>query len=403
MAATMAATTQAFGGLDLGQMGTDILLPARKRLSSIEAERIISVLELAIKKIDCCQFVLQLDDSETSTAACSDLSNDTQGCLEDFQGARAAFESAQSETEVMYEFENFTHITKNLLRALGKGPKPANPNSAGGEADTSISGMRQDIALLRDVLFQKLLTTVDEERRRNDYLANLVSQERRSMSDIAKLQGELDELNEARADEIGAREAQIERVTEELYSIVQHGQTVTSRIDADADKKIAAQKLLFDDELARLTAEVEGHAKNLGDIRASHAVHEDAGKKKKFKIESGTSRWIAKYDTEMGQKQAEIDDITQHYETEKKQLTELQERFVTVEKEYDVIMAAQKQERDRQETAAAKLAEQERAASTIQRSWAGYKEKKAAAKGSKKGKKGSGKGKKKSGKKKKKK
>ena len=59
-----------------------------------------------------------------------------------------------------------------------------------------------------------------------------------------------------------------------LYGIVQHGQTVTSRIDADADNKIAAQKLLFEDELARLTAEVEGHAKNLGDIRASHATKE---------------------------------------------------------------------------------------------------------------------------------
>lgn len=399
MTATMAATTHAFGGLDLGQMGTDILLPARKRLSSVEAERIISVLELALKKIDLCGFVLRLDGGEASTAACSELSDGTQGCLDDFERAREAFETAQSETEVMYEFENFTHITKNLLRALGKEATPVDPDSG---PDASVEGMRQDIVQLRDVLFQKLLTTVDEERRRNGYLANLVSQEKTSMSEIAKLQSELDELNEARSDEIGSRETAIERVTEELYSIVQHGQTVTSRIDADADKKIAAQNVLYEESLGKLNTEVDGHTKNLSDIRAAHAIQEDVGKKKKFKIESQIARWIDKYDTEMGQKQAEIDEITGHYDAEKQQLLELQERFVTVEQEYDVIMAAQKQERARQETAAAKHAEQERAASTIQRSWASHKEKKAAAKASKKGKKGSGKGKKKSGKKKKK-
>ena len=71
-------------------------------------------------RIDLCGFVLRLDGGEASTAACSELSDGTQGCLDDFERAREAFETAQSETEVMYEFENFTHITKNLLRALGK-------------------------------------------------------------------------------------------------------------------------------------------------------------------------------------------------------------------------------------------------------------------------------------------
>lgn len=76
---------------------------------------------------------------------------------------------------------------------------------------------------------------------------------------------------------------------------------------------------------------------------------------------------------DMGEKQAEMDEIQEMYEQEVAQLNELQERFNRLEVEYNVIMEERKQERERREAAESELQSMVKAAILIQSLWRAYK------------------------------
>ena len=52
---------------------------------------------------------------------------------------------------------------------------------------------------------------------------------------------------------------------------------------------------------------------------------------RKWKVESEIENWIQKYDEEMMDKQEEYEEIDKVYQEEKKQLAELESRFIKLE------------------------------------------------------------------------
>ncbi len=75
--------------------------------------------------------------------------------------------------------------------------------------------------------------------------------------------------------------------------------------------------------------------------------------------------------------QAKFEEIDEVYTEEKKQLNELEERFKTLEEEYNQIMEERRIARERQEAAERELAMAVGAATCIQAFWRSYKVRKA--------------------------
>eukprot|EP00040_Diaphanoeca_grandis_P006380 m.37191 g.37191 ORF g.37191 m.37191 type:complete len:179 (+) comp17599_c0_seq1:1047-1583(+) len=150
-----------------------------------------------------------------------------------------------------------------------------------------------------------------------------------------------------------------------------------------------------------LSSQLEELEKRLEKLRVDNGVEETKLRGKKFKIEGAISRKVIEYDKDMSDKQEKIDRIQKAYTVEQKQLSDLQERFVVLEKEYNEIVAQQKVDNARRDAIAEKHATLTKAAVTIQKSWRSYQSNKAASKKSSKKGKGKGKGKKSSKKKKK--
>lgn len=123
-------------------------------------------------------------------------------------------------------------------------------------------------------------------------------------------------------------------------------------------------------------------------------------RKRKYRIETEVENWIQKYDTDMGERQDEYDALDAIYTEEKKQLSELEERFKTLEKEYLEIVEARRIAKEKAEAAERELNLKIRAARLIQALWRAHKARKALKNKKKKGK--GKKGKKSGGKKKKK-
>lgn len=57
-------------------------------------------------------------------------------------------------------------------------------------------------------------------------------------------------------------------------------------------------------------------------------------RKEKYKHELNVESLIARYDEDMTKKQDELDEVTQLYEEESRQLKELEEKFKPLEEEY---------------------------------------------------------------------
>ena len=261
---------------------------------------------------------------------------------------------------------------------------------------------------LRDLLFEKLLTTVDEERRRQEYLAGLIARESESNDEIYKLESEVADLEADRDAEVSKREKTIQRVLEDLQLITQQGNFVADRVQKGAAARISKDEEAGNAKLKQLQVEIHGwkpgktedkDAKEikgmeqiLTDRQTANRAEEKELRKRKQKTELGIDRIIEEFDASMLDKQTEIDEINRLYTDEKVQLSELEERLAVIKVEYDIIMEERKRERDRREKAAEELAKMVKAALLMQKFWRAYKARKAlkkatSKKGGKKGKK----------------
>jgi hypothetical protein len=264
----------------------------------------------------------------------------------------------------------------------------------------ALSKMRQ----LRALLFEKLLTTVDEERKRQEYLAGLIAREEEANETIDNLEDEVQQLEDDRNMEVEKREQVIQRVLEDLQAITHQGKFVEDRVNRGAESRIKKDSEVADLKKKDLvvdiygwkpgkgddkdTKEIKGLKDVLEDLRVENRAKEAEMRKNKQKTEHHIDGVISEYDRSMKEKQDEIDEINRLYTDEKLQLSELEARLATIKIEYDIIMEERKRERERREKAADELAKMVKAALLMQRFWRAYKARKALKKSSsKKGKK----------------
>ncbi|KAI9348774.1 IQ domain-containing protein D-like protein [Zopfochytrium polystomum] len=221
------------------------------------------------------------------------------------------------------------------------------------------------------IVYERLMTTVEEERAKQDQLSIIIAKEQKTSNEVKALKAELDKARRERSSEISKRNEVIRRLKDELREIKQQAEETTKRMESRSKQK-------EDQEIQQ--------------AREKNREEEAQWRKKKFKIESEVENWIHKYDQDMEEKQAELEDITTIYMEEKAQLDELQQRYNDLQNEYDRIMEERrlaeeaKKEQDRQ------LRRMNDAATLIQAIFRGWKvrrdiKKKAAAKNEKKKKK----------------
>lgn len=365
----------------------------RKRLGTVDAERIVAVVDLTIQRLE----LLILFQSEGS---------DNFIVSEDGSGPSAVVDAlaAHRQAEAQHRMhsgdaESSARVmdsTRTLLRATTRAGAalPAlislTSKVEGGEEGPRL--LLRQLRKLRKILFERLLMTVDEERKRQEYLSGLIERERDANEQIAQLQSEVNTAEEERSHEIAKRETTISRVLSDLEDITKQGQVASMRLERDAQRRIAKATAATEKKVSETDEDSRTKDKQYEEMRAKNKALEFEKRKRKLKTEVNIQRLIEEFDASMDDKQKEIDRLQSLYEEEKKQLDELSERFKKLEEEYDIIMEERRIERDRREKAADELAKMVRAALLVQKIWKAYRARKALKKSQ--GKKGKGKKKK---------
>lgn len=267
---------------------------------------------------------------------------------------------------------------KNVIRAFQKNPSAMNTikheySKRGEVAQDFITYMNE----LKDILLNKLLTTPEEERERMEYLQEISKRERNNAAIIEKLETELKAAQDDKDEEIRKKNDVIRGLQADLRQIQKFSEDHIRRVNAEADKQKASDKKNSEGRKQRLQQEVTQLQTQHQNLVTEHRENEQELRKKKFKIETEVENWISRYDQDMGERQDEYEEIDAVYTEEKKQLHELEERFKTLETEYQQIMEERRQARERREAAERELAMMVKASTTIQAFWRSFKVRKA--------------------------
>ncbi|KAL4223496.1 hypothetical protein ACF0H5_016967 [Mactra antiquata] len=268
--------------------------------------------------------------------------------------------------------------SKNVIRAFQTNPSAMNTikheyAKRGYEAQTFIDYLKE----LKDILLNKLLTTPEEEKERMDYLQEISKRERNNAAIIEKMEAELKAAQDDKDEEVRKKNDVIRGLQADLRQIQKFSEDHIRRVNAEADKQKAADKKNSEGRKQRLQQEVTQLQTQLQNLVTEHRENEQELRRKKFKYETEVENWIQRFDQDMGERQDEYEEIDAVYTEEKKQLHELEERFKTLEAEYQQIMEERKQARERREAAERELALMVKASTTIQAFWRSFKVRKA--------------------------
>ncbi|KAL5016776.1 hypothetical protein ScPMuIL_006365 [Solemya velum] len=411
------------------------LEPARKKISTIEAQRVMSVFEDTIQRIEIVTLLpfavdnvsrfnivfgselvgmleqhkviqksyediksqldkqLKRDQLKSSSSRSKgeglELNDDQDDLQSDGRSHMSSAASGRSHFSIDSQIERtvqnlnlvaqqLSQSCKNILRSFVTNPAAINAMKAEfsnrmQECQSFVDYMNE----LKDILLNKLLTTPEEEKERMEYLHEISKRERSHAAIIEKLEHELQIAVADKEEDIKKKNDVIRRLQADLHQIEKFSEEHIRRVKAEGEKQEAAdvknsegKKQKLHQEMAQLKTQLQNHV-------MEHRENEQELRRRKFKIETEVENWIMKFDQDMGERQNEYEEIDAVYTEEKKQLNELEERFKTLESEYQQIMEERRVARDRREAAERDLALMVKAATTIQAFWRSFKVRKA--------------------------
>ncbi|OWF42252.1 IQ domain-containing protein D-like [Mizuhopecten yessoensis] len=268
---------------------------------------------------------------------------------------------------------------KNIIRCfqLNTAAMKTIMNQAHSQIPTSNQMLIQYLNELREILLNKLLTTPEEESERMDYIQEISLRERNNAAIIEKLEEELRAAMADKDEEIKKKNDVIRRIQADLRQIEKFSEENMKRVQTEAEKQEAADIKTSDGKKQRLLQELQQLKTQNQNLITEHRESEQDLRRKKFRVESQVENLIQKFDADMTERQDEYEEIDAEYTKEKKQLHELEERFKTLEDEYQQIMEERRVAREKREAAERDMANMVKSATTIQAFWRSFKVRKA--------------------------
>lgn len=238
-----------------------------------------------------------------------------------------------------------------------------------GDPSAGLSNFVKTFIELKNVTYHKLLSTVEEERSRQDFLAELVARERKATSELKTLQQDLSEEHRARDNLLAQKNATISALKSEIHDIQSSLGVEARLLEQEYSANEEADRTTHNENLAQLTAEITRLKGELAGKTSDDRESETSLRNKLHHREQEVENWIQKYDQEMDEKEQERASLQAIYDADKAALQHLQSQYDQMLKDQAELRAS---EEKRMTQIAAIEAEKKRlndAARTIQLWW----------------------------------
>uniref|UniRef100_A0A2K5TTU0 Dynein regulatory complex protein 10 n=1 Tax=Macaca fascicularis TaxID=9541 RepID=A0A2K5TTU0_MACFA len=359
------------------------LVPSRTKLTTIEAKRIMSILDEAINKVELVTLLSYVASNR----------EDVEGVLgEDIMRAVREHEDlCQEEAEeegwlrdrlLSIELQKSSlspltqqikDSTKNVLRLLLSNPQAARllqmqTQSRSAEAQNFIDSLIE----LRGFLFEKLVTSPMEARDKAQFIQDINRQNSNNQQIIDTLENELAERMKKRNAEVEKENFVIQELKNHLHQVLKFSENSLLRTKQEAEKQQKADFRASQARVAKIQQEILQLQSQFYNLVMENREAEQALRKKKYKVETEIENWIQKYDTEMGEKQEELEDLEAVHKEEKIALEELKRRHKVLVEEFVQIREEREINSKKRMEAEQEMVRMVRAATLIQAFWKGY-------------------------------
>lgn len=300
-----------------------ILEPSQKKLTTVESQRVLSVLDECIKKL---QIISVLPNVMRDIGRYSvSLGSEVVGLLEEHARLRGEYHDVlREEGERVDSVENLATSTSQLsltenqmsspsLTALTSKPRKLDPlsetdGSSGRTAEelrsllrhsarslvraflnspsamTTIKGLectsqcvtacQGELQELRAVVLERLLTTQQEKDNQEDKISNLAERLQQTMTAVHQLEKELAMAESLREEEKSKRTLQLEKLVTQKKAVKKLSEEANSRVRADACRQKETSKQSHEAKRVQLDEEHAALSKQYGTVVAANREKE---------------------------------------------------------------------------------------------------------------------------------
>ncbi|XP_009424587.5 dynein regulatory complex protein 10 isoform X1 [Pan troglodytes] len=378
------------------------LVLSRTKLTTIEAKRIMSILDEAIYKVELVTLLSYVASNredmegmlgEDVMRAVREHQDLCQVLLENVRCLKEKERQLQEQKEAEEEgwlrdrllsielqksslsplTQQIKDSTKNVLRLLLSNPQAARLLQMQTQGrSTEAQNFIDSLIELRGFLFEKLLTSPMEARDKAQFLQDISRQNSNNQQIIDTLEKELAERMKNRNAEVEKENFVIQELKNHLHQVLKFSENSLVRTKQEAEKQQKADFRASQARVAKIQQEILQLQSQFYNLVMENREAEQALRKKKYKVETEIENWIQKYDTEMGEKQEELEDLDAVHREEKISLEELRRRHKVLVGEFAQIREEREINSKKRMEAEQEMVRMVRAATLIQALWKGY-------------------------------
>ncbi|XP_072103651.1 dynein regulatory complex protein 10 isoform X2 [Mobula birostris] len=333
-----------------------ILEPFRRKLASIEAERIISVIEKTIENLERVTLLPHIADNLSRFSVAIGL-------------------------ELTCALREYIRIEQHLHFAISKLNEEESPEEENQDGKHKVKTKEERVNDVKQ-LKQALGSSVKSILRLfqgNPSACQVIQVECKARKPPCML----------KKNEI------IRKLKNNLLQLDLFSEDYIRQIKQDAEKQQQADQKDSEGRVVKLQEEISQLRTQLNNLITEHRSSEQALRRRKFKTETEIENWIQKYDADMQEKQDEYEQLVKINKDEGVLLFELEQKIELLELEYIQIVEDRKRKAEEKAAKDEQIYLMGRAAVMIQAFWKGYKVRQLMKSLKKKKKKKKGKGKKK--------
>ncbi|NXD88178.1 DRC10 protein, partial [Halcyon senegalensis] len=376
----MATSEEALLTLD----ATKMLDPCGLKPHSVEVERIITVLDETITKLEMSSLIPRLTASldrfagllgpeiTNSLIEHKKLSTEMEQLLASSEEGAAVGAEEQRGCLCLLE-QRLKCSVRNALRLLLANPSLCQAlKSETWATEAPAEGFIKAFGEFRNLMLERLLTSPTEEEEKIQLMADTSLRIKKNTEAIAVLQAELAAAIQTREEEIHKKDKVIEDLKTSLQVLSRDCKAFIQQIKLEGTKQQEQELQASQARCSRLQQDVQQLGAQLSALVLQHRASELALRKRKCRVEVEIGNWVQKYDADMRDKQAEYEEVQAAYAKEKAQLSLLVEKHALLLQEYSQIEEERRIRRQKEEEALKELNTQILAATCIQAFWRGY-------------------------------
>ncbi|NXI54791.1 DRC10 protein, partial [Chloroceryle aenea] len=363
---------------------TKMLDPCGLKPDSVEVERIITVLDETITKLEMSSLIARVAASldrfagvlgpeiTNSLIEHEKLATEMEHLLASSEEGASVRDEEQRGCLCLLE-ECLKCSVRNALRLLLASPSLCQAlKSEVWAIEAAAEGFIKAFVEFRNLMLERLLTSPTEEEEKIQLMEDIYPRIKKNTEAITVLQAELAAAIQTREEEIHKKDKVIEDLKTSLQDLPKHCKAFIQQIKQEGIKQQEEELQASQARCSRLQQDIQQLGAQLSALVLEHRASELALRKRKCRAEMEIVNWVQKYDADMGEKQAEYEEVHAAYTEEMAHLSLLVEKRAVLLQEYSQIEEERRIRQQKEEEALKELNIKILAATRIQACWRGY-------------------------------